>query len=252
MARSAIATGLNDITALDSHDNHKMTDDHGTHIPKLNFGFRRTLQAPSTRNDVARSAPNSNESSPNLSRSRSLRLPRNPYPLKSHSSSALDRERVLDYERGLDRERRREGGGGNYRHQRGLSHERGVYPEPHVSHLKPRSSSGSSSNPSSRGSSPGTSIPIPHRNNQTESYSMSQEYIDSPRSNSSSPGLQRRSQSFSSRQRYQGNARHPRTGSVNLREKGSTTAAARPSQRSKTPTASTTARWVPLVGSLFH
>ena len=225
MARSDVGLGLNEVAALDPLEKHKMEDDQRTtRIPQFSFGFRRTLHAPSTKKDTAQSAPNSKEASPTLSRSKSLRLPRSPYSLKSHSSSALDQER--------DR-------GTNYHHQRQASQEQEVYPEPHVSYLKPRSSSGSSSNPSSRGSSPGTSlISHGHHNSQTEYHAMSQEYADSPRSTSSSPGLQKRSQSFSSRQRYQGNAHHPRTGSVNARDKNMV----RPSNRSKTPTASTTYR----------
>ena len=83
-------------------------------IPKLTFSFRRPKSAtssqenspahskkshlarPSSKDSGAKSLPNSNESSPTLSRSKSLRLPRS-YAVKSLSSSHLrDKDQVLD------------------------------------------------------------------------------------------------------------------------------------------------------------
>lgn len=85
-------------------------DKASSRIPKMGFGFRKpakntgthsegnsprggvgvseTGALPMTPTDT-HSAPGSNSSSPNLSRSKSLRVPRSTYGLKSHSSSSI-------------------------------------------------------------------------------------------------------------------------------------------------------------------
>ena len=167
MAHTDGYIGLNGIATL--HENKIMDSGEKksglSRIPKLQFSFRRNHHAvspndrqtvtnhvltPDDKLTVSKSAPNSNESSPTLGRSKSLRLPRSTYMAKSRSSSALDR----------DKERQ------SWRQQQaGAYQDSSAHPSQETtvssqsSYLKPRgfSRSGSSSSPSSRHSSPGFS-----------------------------------------------------------------------------------------------
>ena len=156
MAHSEDNLGLNEIARL--HEDKTMDSSEKksglSRIPKLQFSFRRNNHtlAPEEKQTVSKSAPNSNESSPTLGRSKSLRLPRSTYIAKSHSSSALDRDR--------ERQSLRQ-----QQHRSGAHQDSNAHPSPEstsppqTSYLKPRgfSRSGSSSSPSSRHSSPGFS-----------------------------------------------------------------------------------------------
>ena len=95
MAYSDAGIGLNEIAALHNETMDSTDKTSGlSRIPKFQFSFRRNHQslAPDNTTKVTKSAPNSNESSPILGRSKSLRLPRSNRIAKSHSSSTLNND----------------------------------------------------------------------------------------------------------------------------------------------------------------
>ena len=177
-------------------------------IPKFNMSFRKTLHASDTTNNLdnrnsVKTPPSSKESSPTISRSKSLRLPRNNY--KSHSSSALSYKEKVEEKDG----------------------QTGVYNE---QQLKPRSRSGTFSNSSSRAGSPGV-----HHTYDSHSHtdSSSSSTCNSLKVHSTSgSSFTRRTQSFSARTRPQRFSGGGRLTSGNVKERNES----KPAGRSKTPT----------------